>query len=119
MEKECKHHGLTEHVLRKDGRVRCKKCNVEAVLRRRKKNKQMAVDYKGGKCQICGYNRYIGVLTFHHLDPTEKEFGLSYKGHTISWERRKKELDKCVLLCNRCHGELEAGIVELPEIILV
>lgn len=30
----------------------------------------MAIAYKGGKCQICGYDRYVGALEFHHLDPT-------------------------------------------------
>jgi 5-methylcytosine-specific restriction endonuclease McrA len=121
MEKECKYHGLTEHIIRSDGRIRCKKCSIEAVVKRRKKNKIKAVEYKGGKCQIptCGYDRYIGALTFHHINPIEKEFGISFKGHTISWERTKKELDKCILLCNRCHSELEAGLIEIPKNILV
>ena len=35
LEKICEKHGLTEHSLRKDGRIRCKKCSVDAVLKRR------------------------------------------------------------------------------------
>jgi hypothetical protein len=37
----------------------------------------MAVVYKGGKCQCCGYNKYIGALEFHHVDPEQKDFGVS------------------------------------------
>jgi hypothetical protein len=36
--------------------------------------KQKLVDYKGGKCIKCGYNKYIGNLAFHHLDPSKKDF---------------------------------------------
>lgn len=48
-------------------------------------------------------------LTFHHVNPLKKEFDIS--GKSISWERLKKELDKCVLVCRNCHGEIEAGII--------
>lgn len=69
--RECSKHGLTTHVLDSTGRWRCRKCRVEAVQRRRDKIKEMAVQYKGGKCCICGYNKYIGALEFHHLDPNQ------------------------------------------------
>lgn len=114
MEKVCKKHGLTEYVLRKDGRYRCKQCNIDAVLNRRRKLKEMAVEYKGGKCQNpqCNYNKYIGALEFHHPN-SDKEFGLSSKGYTISWERMKKELNKCIILCSNCHKETHAGILDI------
>ena len=113
MEKECKIHGLTEYVLRKDGGYRCKKCAVDSVQRRRDKVKEMAVEYKGGKCEICGYNKCKGALEFHHLDPNEKDFGISHKGYTRSWESVKKELDKCIMLCANCHREVHDGMLEL------
>lgn len=53
---------------------------IKAVDKRRKKIKQMAVELKGGKCQICGYNKYVGALDFHHIDETTKEFGLGSGG---------------------------------------
>ena len=37
------------------------------------KNKQQAVDYKGGKCIHCGYNKSNGALDFHHVDRTQKD----------------------------------------------
>ena len=104
--KECKKHGLTEFVRRTDGVFCCKKCRVDAVQRRREKIKELAVEYKGGKCEKCGYDKCIDALEFHHLEPSEKDFSLSEKGYTRSREKVKKELDKCILVCANCHREL-------------
>lgn len=87
----------------------------KAVSERRKKLREMAREYKGGKCVICGYKKYSGALDFHHLNPTKKDFGLSTRGLTRSWEKIKKEIDKCVLVCANCHRELHAGIAQLPK----
>ncbi len=38
----------------------------------------------GGKCVVCGYNKYAGALDFHHLDPKTKTFALSVKGLSYS-----------------------------------
>ena len=102
----CKKHGKCEFVLDTSGRWRCKKCRSEAVQRRRRKIKEMAIEYKGGKCEICGYNKCFDALEFHHINPSEKDFGIGEKGYTRSFEVIKKELDKCMLLCCRCHREL-------------
>lgn len=85
-----------------------------AVSKRRKKIKELAILYLGGACQICGYNRTIAALDFHHKKSEGKDFGLSQNGLTRSWERTKKELDKCVLLCANCHREVHAGISAAP-----
>ena len=90
--KECKKHGLTEYVLRNDGRYRCKKCSVEAVQRRREKLKLLAVEYKGGECEVCGYKKCVNALEFHHIDPNEKEFGVGENGYTRSIEAIKKRI---------------------------
>jgi 5-methylcytosine-specific restriction endonuclease McrA len=87
----------------------------EAVKKRRRKLRDMARELKGNKCAICGYNKCSKALTFHHLDPKEKSFGLSERGLTRSWEKIKKEIDKCVLLCANCHTEVHAGITKLPK----
>ena len=79
-----------------------------AVIKRRKKLRQMAVDYKGGKCVRCGYNRCKEALDFHHEDPNEKEFGISMKGITRSWAKIRAEVDKCILICANCHREEHA-----------
>ena len=109
--KICTKHGETLHFLDSSGRYRCMTCRVEAVQRRRDKIKQMAVEYKGGKCSICGYNKYIGALEFHHLNPEEKDFGIGAKGYTRSFSRVKEELDKCICVCSNCHKEIHAGLI--------
>jgi len=78
-------------------------CGNCAVVIRRMKLKQQLVDYKGGKCELCGYNKNVKALSFHHLDPNEKEYNISK--YSKSLERLKKEVDKCQLLCMNCHAE--------------
>ncbi len=85
---------------------------IKAVKKRRKKLKAMAIEYKGGKCQFCGYLKYQGALEFHHLDPSKKDFGLGTRGLTRSWKRIKKEADKCVLVCSNCHKEIHGGLLQ-------
>jgi len=88
---------------------------IRAVAKRRKKIREMAVKYKGGKCMLCGYNKCLKALEFHHIHNTGKDFGISDKGYTRSWGRVKNEIDKCILVCSNCHRELHAGIKQLPR----
>ena len=105
----CQIHGETPFVYEKqDKRWRCKKCRLEFVQIRRYHLKEKAVEYKGGKCEICGYNKCIEALDFHHLDPTQKEFGICKDGCTRSWKRVQEELDKCICVCANCHREIHA-----------
>lgn len=85
------------------------KCNSCAVNERRLKIKKQAIEYKGGECERCGYNKCLSALEFHHSDPDKKEFSLS-GSHCYSWEKIKKELDKCILICANCHREIHEDI---------
>lgn len=87
-----------------------KKSSAEYVKERRRKIKEKAINYKGGCCQKCGYNKSVWALSFHHLDPNEKDFNISRKGHCTSWSKIKDELDKCILVCNNCHSEIHEEI---------
>lgn len=80
------------------------KCNSCSVNNRRAEYKRRSIAYKGGKCERCGYCKSPRALTFHHIDPKQKSFGLSCSA-TKSWESVKAELDKCILLCANCHME--------------
>lgn len=92
----------------------CKKCSSQIVIARQQKQKAKWVEYKGGKCAICGYDKCNGALHFHHVISSKKDFSLStYK--TKNWEDIKKELDKCILLCANCHAEIHAGIISIDK----
>ncbi|HXF00633.1 MAG TPA: hypothetical protein VN458_09850 [Solirubrobacterales bacterium] len=85
----------------------------EAVTRRKQKVKLLLVDEAGGCCAICGYDPCILNLHFHHVDPAEKSFVLS-SSTTMSLAAYREELQKCVLVCANCHGEIEAGLLVSP-----
>ena len=88
--------------------IKCK--NKYHVKLKRKNIKLQAIEYKGGKCEVCGYNRCVDALEFHHIDPSQKDFSISRDGNTRSWDKIKDELDKCVLLCSNCHREEHAKV---------
>ena len=71
---------------------------------KRRQRKRDAIDYKGGKCERCGYCRCIAALQFHHRNPHEKEFQIATM-FTWAWVRVMQELDKCDLVCANCHAE--------------
>ena len=97
-------------------RLYCYECSPEQSKvgsQEYQKQKQRAikhklVEYKGGKCQKCGYDKCEGALQFHHRDPEEKDFTLSHinLSKNFSMEALLKEVDKCDLLCANCHAEI-------------
>lgn len=96
-------------------RLYCYNCspagvNPTTALRLKKRAlKHKLIEYKGGKCQKCGYNKCEGALQFHHRDPKEKEFQISQVNlneTTFSLNKILEEVDKCDLLCSNCHAEI-------------
>jgi hypothetical protein len=77
----CRRHGLVTFHLCSQGkrgyRWRCKRCAGEAVTRRLQKVKRILVEEAGGCCAVCGYDRCVVNLHFHHVDPVTKSFALS------------------------------------------
>ncbi len=113
MTKMCRKHGQTKHFPRPDGAFRCGKCASGWVIRNRRNKKEKLVAIFGGKCIVCGYKKYVGALDFHHTNPSTKEFALSVKGLSYSWESLLREAKKCVLVCKNCHTEIGSGITKL------
>ncbi len=95
-----------EFMARKDRRNNvhsyCRSCLSAYGAKIEKNNKKELVEYKGGKCQNCGYSKSHSALEFHHLDPSKKDFTIGYK-RRISLDKLKEEVDKCVMLCSNCH----------------
>jgi hypothetical protein len=82
----------------------CRPCESEKGTEWRRKRKIQCVKYKGGRCEICGYDKSINALHFHHKDPKKKELTIgTHCGR--NWQIVRKELDKCSLLCANCHAE--------------
>ncbi len=50
-----------------------------------------------------------------YKDRANKDFGLSQRGLTRSWQKVKTELDKCILVYSNCHREIHSGITQLPD----
>lgn len=102
---------------RQTGMGYCIPCHNARTLERQQARKLQAVEFLGGKCWNCGYNKYIGAFDFHHLDPNQKDQSWhSMRGW--SWERLRIELARCALLCVRCHREVEAGFSQVGKHIL-
>ena len=78
-------------------------CQQARGLRR----KRELVAERGGRCEICGYDRNLAALVWHHIDPASKSFELdlramSNRGVTAL----RAEFQKCQLLCANCHAEI-------------
>lgn len=86
----------------KGNRIHCNHCSVKL---RRFRIKLAAIHLLGGKCEICGWSGHFSGFDFHHKNPSEKDFAISKCG-TISWEKIKKEVLKCQLLCCLCHRKI-------------
>lgn len=96
----------------------CKMCERARKVSAHSQLKAEAVAYKGGCCQICRYDRCLAALAFHHLDPSQKDFTIAQRmGFTELNDELKAELDKCVLLCCRCHTEVHAGLHNLAGLV--
>lgn len=65
----------------------------------------------GGSCIICGYDRCIKALEFHHINPSEKEFTIS--SDIIKVKEAIEESRKCILICSNCHKEIHAGVRDM------
>lgn len=83
----------------------------QAITIKRRAIKKMLIERAGGKCAICGYDRCIRALEFHHTNPDEKDFGIS-RTLTKNINTLKEEADKCILLCSNCHAEEHQRLYE-------
>lgn len=82
---------------------------------RKKARSYLAVAF-GGKCTICGYDKTIAALDYHHVNPKEKDSMLSMAMRNgYAWSKIVEEARKCTIVCCRCHREIHAGVTELPK----
>lgn len=94
-------------------RAKCKTCVRQVKNKRRSNIRAWLKQFKrNSACAKCGYSKETHAdftakaLEFHHPQDN-KEFAIGEapaKGMAI--ESIKKEIDKCVILCARCHMEI-------------
>ena len=62
--------------------------------------------YGSSECSLCGYKKNVAALSFHHLDPKDKDNTVP----KTSKSKLSNEISKCILVCERCHVEIHAGL---------
>lgn len=93
---------------------RCAVCNFNI---RKEKVSLKVEDIMGGfLCWHCGYSKCRRNIHFHHVNPEDKKFGLSTREFMHSWKRVFAEMQKCVLLCSNCHGEVHDDLISEDEV---
>jgi hypothetical protein len=96
-------------------RTVCGSCHNVYTLQAGQSKRLRAIEYCGGRCMACGFDKYFCSLDFHHKDPSVKSprYG-SMRGW--SWERILVELEKCILLCKNCHAATHAGLLQIDKL---
>jgi hypothetical protein len=90
----------------------CGRCHNASVVKQGSERRKWIVDLLGGKCVVCGFDKYLCSLDVHHLDPGEKSKTFASMRYW-SKDRITKELERCVLLCSNCHEAVHAGLATL------
>lgn len=84
--------------------------------------------YKGNKCAYCGmsvleslqrYDTFHRMYQFNHVDPDKKHPDYDNLIRRNISTDQLDELDKCVLLCNQCHGILHGQNINTSMILRV
>ena len=103
-------------------RLLCENCHTEKHYyednkgdKSRRNDKLIYLEYKGDKCEICGYNKCEAALSFHHRNSSEKSFWIGSLSQRITNISELKnyiidELDKCDVLCRNCHYEKHSNV---------
>jgi hypothetical protein len=92
----------------------CYNCHTELhhieKVTKSQTNKRVCLDYKNiKKCRICGYDKCMEALEFHHTENKTITIGETinntkfFKNIGDIPEKIKTELDVCEVLCSNCH----------------
>jgi hypothetical protein len=91
----------------------CRRCRSVREIKRNQckaiERKLELIKSREGKCEMCGYEKCLAALEFHHINPTQKVHRICYSLGRVSnkeFEKIKEERDGCLLLCANCHREM-------------
>lgn len=89
--------------------------NYQAQQARGRDRRKELIMESGGECSMCGYNRNLAALCFHHVDENTKAFQITIRECSNNKiEVLKKEVNKCIVLCHNCHMEHHYPSSALP-----
>lgn len=105
----------------------CRNCHSELHHSINKKTKEKLLAMKDdNKCSVCGYDKNIASLDFHHRNPEEKKFNMAHvrssigfwhqDGYKISKKQIYEELKKCDIVCKNCHQKLTNGVEKFERL---
>ena len=78
--------------------------------------KLMLVKARGSSCSICGYDKNLAALIFHHTTQ-DKQFKLDMRSlSNRTFEAVLAESKKCILICHNCHAELHNPDLDLASL---
>jgi len=85
--------------------------NLSKSAIERRNNKNIMVTYKNNKCEICGYDKCLSSLVFHHKNEKDKTIDIGHLGKKLVSlqdinDKIKEELDNCILICSNCHRDV-------------
>lgn len=69
---------------------------------------------KQGGCTLCS-ERELCCITFHHLDPKEKDFTIA-NARNYNEVKILAEIKKCIIVCGNCHDKIHAGIINVSTL---
>lgn len=98
----------------------CKNKSLQSYSAQKKRGisrKLELIKDHGGKCRVCGYQKNLAALTFHHEDDS-KQFKLDMRSlSNRKLDRVLAEVNKCSLLCQNCHAELHNEHLDLAKLL--
>lgn len=81
------------------------------------KRKFYLISLRGGKCQICGYDKNLSAFDFHHKNPETKKFQLDQRSlSNSSMKSIMEEFENCEVLCSNCHREYHSPDLTIENI---
>ncbi len=92
--------------------------HLQLVKKNKEKNRErmraILDGIRANGCQLCP-EREPCCLSFHHVNPAEKQFGVgNYGSRQPSLDNFIAELAKCICVCENCHRKIHAGVLVLP-----
>ena len=87
-------------------KVYCEKCGVNrGIIKQRSKRVALKQQF-GNRCQLCGYDKCLSALCFHHKAGTKTVWW--GKDKRVSFTEVAQFPERFMLICANCHAEQHA-----------